>query len=151
MNQTTDPYAAGKITTNLYAKKRDVCGSLAVILDGRLDDRALSLIAPMSRCLCRGQVHELILTDEATAKPGSRVDRIAYLGFFAVEREGVIVVGDELLVDGEKIGILAGFDETHMPNHLNIIIQSVTRPTGTELGCRLEAAVVFHQPEHREK
>lgn len=151
MSQPTDPYAAGKITTNLYAKKRDVCGSLAVVLDGKMDDRALSLIAPMSRCLCHGQVHELILTDETSAKPGSRVDRIAYLGFFAVEREGVIVVGDELLVDGKKVGILAGFDETHMPNHLNIVVCSDTRSTGNELGCRLEAAVVFHQPAPREK
>jgi len=151
MSQISDPYSSGKVTTSLYAQKRDVSGSLVVVLDGRLDDRNLLLIAPMSRCLCRGQVHELILTDEPGAKPGGRVDRIAYLGFFAVEREGVIVVGDEFLLDGKKIGILAGFDETHMPNHLNILIQSPTRPTGKELGCRLDSVVVFHQIGLREQ
>ncbi len=146
MSSTVDPYASGKITTNLYAKKRDVSGPLVVVLDGKLDNRDLSLIAPMSRCLCQGQVHELILTDEATAKPGARVQRIAYLGFFAVEQAGVIVAGDEMLLDGKCVGHLAGFDETHMPNHLNIVIRADKRFTGVELESRLEAPVVFHQP-----
>ena len=74
------------------------------------------------------------------------VQRIAYLGFFAVEREGVIVVGDEVSLDGKKIGRLAGFDETHMPNHLNVVICSETRATGQELGACLEMTVTFHQP-----
>ena len=46
MSLTSDPYAAGKVTTNLYAKKRDVSGPLVVVLDGMLEDRNLSLIAP---------------------------------------------------------------------------------------------------------
>lgn len=146
MSSTVDPYASGKITTNLYAKKRDVQGPLVVVLDGKLDNRDLSLIAPMSRCLCRGQVHELILTDEAAAKPGTRVQRIAYLGFFAVEQEGVIVSGDELLLNGKLIGHLAGFDETHMPNHLNIVIRTDKRLTGVELEGNPGMSVVFHQP-----
>ena len=146
MSLSTDPYASGKITANLYAKKRDVSGPLVVVLEGKLDNRDLSLIAPMSRCLCQGQVHELILTDEATAKPGAHVQRIAYLGFFAVEKAGVIVVGDEMLLDGKCIGQLAGFDETHMPNHLNIVIRSDRRFTGVELEGRLEMPVVFRQP-----
>lgn len=146
MSSATDPYASGKIKTNLYAKKRDVTGSLVVVLDGRLEDRNLSLIAPPSRCLCRGQVHELILTDETSAKPGTQVNRISYLGFFAVEREGVIVVGDEMLLNGKEIGILAGFDETHMPNHLNIVIRAETRKTGTELNGELESMIIFRQP-----
>lgn len=146
MSSATEPYASGKIKTNLYAKKRDVTGSLVVLLDGRLEDRGLSLIAPLSRCLCRGQVHELIMTDETSANPGNQVYRISYIGFFAVEREGVIVVGDEMLLDGQKVGILAGFDETHMPNHLNIVIQASSRKTGIELSSELEAVVTFRQP-----
>ena len=147
MNSASDPYAAGKVTTSLYAQKRDVKGPMVVVLDGKLDDRGLSLIGPMSRCLCRGQVHELILTDEESAKPGATVQRIAYLGFFGVDQEGVVVVGDEMLLDGEKVGVLAGFDETHMPNHLNIVIQSTIRKTGSELDCRLEKIVTFHRPD----
>ena len=146
MSTTVDPYASGKITVNPYAKKRDVIGPLVVVLDGKLENRDLALIAPMSRCLCRGQVHELILTDEASAKPGARVQQIAYLGFFAVDQEGVIVAGDEVLVDGKCVGHLAGFDETHMPNHLNIVIRTDKRMTGVELESELGMPVVFHQP-----
>lgn len=145
MNATTDPYAAGKISANLYAKKRDVAGSLVVVLDGKMDNRDLHLIAPLSRCLCRGQVHELIMTDEESARPGARVQKIAYLGFFAVEREGVIVAGDEVWIAEKYVGRLVGFDETHMPNHLNIVLQAGKRLTGNEIGFSLEAPVVFHR------
>jgi len=143
---STDPYAAGKFAANPYAKKSAVEGPLVVVLQGRMEDRGLALITPISRCLRRYDVHELILTDEAGAKPGSRVDRIAYLGFFAVEAGGVLVSGDEVLLDGRPVGVLAGFDETHMPNHLNIVIRTDRLLTGVELGASLGAAVSFRLP-----
>ena len=145
MSASSDPYSTGKVSPDLYALKRDVSGPLVVVLNGRLDDRGLSLIKPMSRCLCKGQVHELIMTDEVAAIPGGKVQRIAYLGFFSVEQEGVIVVGDEVLLAGKKIGVLAGFDETHMMNHLNIVIRSDVLATGIELNAKLEMVVRFQK------
>ncbi|MDT8902011.1 DUF6917 domain-containing protein [Anaeroselena agilis] len=142
----TDPYAAGKFAANPYAKKSAVEGPLVVVLQGRMEDRGLALITPISRCLRRHDVHELILTDEPGARPGSRVDRIAYLGFFAVERGGVLVSGDEVLLAGRPVGVLAGFDETHMPNHLNIVVRTDRLQTGVELGAPLGAAVSFRLP-----
>jgi len=48
-----------------------------------------------------------------------------------------MVVGDDLYVSGNKIGTIAGFDITHMPNHLNIVISSEERISGKEQGLEL--------------
>ncbi len=138
-----DPYTAGKFTASPYAAKTDVTGTLAVVLRGTMTDRGLELIKPISRCIRRHDIHELILTDDPDAKPGSRVDRIAYLGFVAVDAGGVIVSGDDVLVDGRRIGTLAGFDETHMPNHFNIVIKADRLADGVERGAGLGMAVRF--------
>lgn len=139
----SDPYAAGKFSNNPYAKKSDVSGALAVILDGRMKDRGLELIKPISRCLKAYDVHELILTDELGAKPSGQVNSIAYLGFFEVEKAGVIVSGDQVLLDDVPIGTLVGFDETHMPNHLNIVIHTDKLLTGIEMDARLGNKITF--------
>jgi hypothetical protein len=89
-------------------------------------------------------VHELIFTDETAARPGTSVNRIAYLGFFVAEQSGVIVEGDEFFLEGQLVGNLAGFDETHMPNHLNIVIKALSgRKTGLELGVNPGSRVNF--------
>jgi len=146
-----DPYAAGKVMKNLYAQKADVVGRLVVVLDGRLDDRSLALIAPASRCVRRYDVHELILTDEPDARPGTAVNRIAYLGFMSVTEEGVLVEGDEVLLDGQPVGFVAGFDETHMPNHLNIVIRAQERRSGRETGAGLGQEIRFRKVAAEEK
>ncbi len=138
-----DPYSAGKFSANPYAAKCDVTGELAVVLDGSMPDRGLVLIKPISRCIRRCDVHELILTDEAGAKPGATVNSIAYLGFVDIEKGGVIVQGDAVFLDGEKVGVLAGFDETHMPNHLNIVIKTDRMLPGTKLGAKLGMTLAF--------
>jgi hypothetical protein len=138
-----DPYAAGKFTANPYAKKVDIYGPLVVILDGKMEDRGLQLITPISRCLRKHDIHELIFTDEQQARPGAKVNRIAYLGFFAVSQGGVLVSGDIVYLNDKPIGILAGFDETHMPNHLNIVIKSDQLHSGAEMDVQLGLDVKF--------
>lgn len=138
-----DPYAAGKFTVNPYAAKTDVTGSLTVVLRGTMDDRGLELIKPISRCVRRHDIHELILTDETEAKPGSRVNRIAYLGFAGFDAGGVIVSGDEVRIAGRCIGTLAGFDETHMPNHLNIVVRTDRLADGVAQDVKLAMPVCF--------
>jgi hypothetical protein len=146
-----DPYAAGKFSANPYAAKTDVAGALAVVLRGKMEDRGLELIKPISRCLRRHDIHELILTDEPDAKPGSRVNRIAYLGFAAIEDGGVIVAGDGVYLAGRLVGTLAGFDETHMPNHLNIVIRTDRLADGVEQGAELGMPVRFTVASRDEK
>ncbi len=146
-----DPYAAGKFSSNPYAAKTDVSGSLTVVLRGKMEDRGLELIKPISRCIRRHDIHELILTDEPDAKPGSRVNRIAYLGFAAIADGGVIVAGDRVYLAGRMVGTLAGFDETHMPNHLNIVIRTDRLADGVEQGAELGMPVRFTVASRDEK
>ncbi len=140
-----DPYAAGMIKESPYARKEAVAGKLVAILRLRAEDRELDLIKPPSRALVRGDVHELIVTDEEAA-PGRKVNKVAYLAFFEVINSGVIVAGDTVSVGQERIGELAGFDLTHFPNHINIVIRSNSRKTGEELGLELGAMIQFNTP-----
>lgn len=143
-----DPYKAGMFARNPYALKTDVGGRLVVVLDGKLEGRGLQLINPISRAVARYQVHELMLTDEDSAGPGAEVNAIAYLGFVEIDRGGVLVAGDQVWVGQRLVGELAGFDETHMPNHLNIVIRSKGRQSGWEQGIPLGAVASFRQNPH---
>lgn len=137
----TDPYRNKMFKADPYYAKTILVGNLAVILDGQYPERGLTLIPQPSRAICRYDVHELIVTDD-DAKPGDIVNPIAYLGFVEFERGGVMVVGDRVEVNGEDIGYICGFDETHMPNHLNIVVRG-QRNSGRERGFELEQQVKF--------
>lgn len=137
-----DPYTSGMFKVNPYAQKSPVSGSLCVVLRGEIPKRGLKLIAQPSRCLNLGQVHELILTDEVASADGI-VDNIAYLGFFTVSTPGVIVAGDEVMLGAKSIGTLLGFDETHMPNHQNIVIKVSKLASGETAGAKLGDTIEF--------
>lgn len=137
-----DPYKKGMFKTNPYAKKKPLKGNLVVVLDGKYDERGLQLIPQASRCLVANEVHEMILTDE-DKKPGDTVNKIAYVGFFTVKESTVIIVGDEVKINGQVIGKIAGFDETHMPNHYNIVIYGKDRISGNERNLDLNDEVVI--------
>ncbi|MBP2664574.1 MAG: hypothetical protein H6Q71_2522 [Firmicutes bacterium] len=138
----SDPYSRNMFGQfNPYFAKRQTTGTLAVVLDGTFDDRGLELISPSSRAVKTSEIHELILSDEDTG-PGKRVNRIAYVGFVEINRGGVIIVGDSVRTDETVIGTVAGFDETHMPNHLNIVLAG-NRKTGRELQLSVENAITI--------
>jgi len=143
----TDPYKSGMFKVNPYAKKRPCEGKLAVVLDGKMEGRKLQLIVPPSRAVLAGEIHELIVTDELEAAPGQEVNRIAYWGFFEVVMPTVMVSGDTVWIGNRKLGKIAGFDETHMPNHLNIVIKAAERQTGVELDLQLEDKVIIKKEE----
>lgn len=140
-----DPYQNGMFTHNPYYAKSDIRGRLAAILDGRLENRGLELIAQASRCVLKNEIHELIASDEPGLGAGSKVEKVAYLAFMEIRRAGVLTIGDEVLRDGRLVGIVAGFDETHMPNHLNIVISVGERRTGAELELKLGDRITFRQ------
>ncbi len=128
-----DPYQAGLIKGHNW-EKTDIVGELLLILDTEMDERGLNLIAPRTRALQRHEIHELLLTDEEEASPGKVVNRVAGIGFAEIEQGGVVVVGDRVLIEDTSMGEVAGFDETHMPNHLNIVIKAQKRVNGVKLG-----------------
>ena len=131
-----DPYKTGMFKENPYYKKKPILGELVVVLEGKYEERGLKLINQPSRCVKANEVHELIITDEES-KPGDNVNKIAYLGFLEVKNSGVILTGDEVSINEQKIGNISGFDETHLPNHYNIVIYSKERISGKNLGLEI--------------
>ena len=128
---------------NPYYKKREILGKLIVILDSFLEKRSLNLIEPISRVINKHDIHELITTDEMDIKPGKTVNKIAYIGFFEVLEGGVLLVGDSVFIKNELIGKVVGFDDTHIPNHQNIILFTPKRKTGAELGLNIEDKILI--------
>ena len=51
--------------------------------------------------------------------------------------------GDNVTVAGRLIGQIAGFDETHLPNHLNIVVKAGKSVTGREIGLNPGDAIQF--------
>ena len=118
-----DPYVRGDFGPggNPFIEKSPVVGRLVARLGGFVDDRNLQLIPQASRALRQGEIHELMCTTEE-ASPGGHVGSVGYLGFFEVEIGGVAVAGDVLTI-GPLIGELIGFDDTHAPNHYNLVVR----------------------------
>lgn len=139
----TDPYTRKLFDQNPYAESAPVSGRLVTVLHASVQGRGLQLINPISRALRQHDVHELIITDEEQAGPGARVERVWYAGFFEVEAGGMAIVGAPVTIGGRPLGELVGFDETHMPNHLNIVLRATSPATGLELGLRLGDSITI--------
>lgn len=130
---STDPYANGLITERPSSRRLVVELRAVGVLASKRTGRRLRLIHPRTRCIRRNDIHELIVTREQ-ARPGEQVDTVHYIGFFEFLEGCVIGEGDRLVVGGRTVGELIGFDETHAPNHLNILLHADTPLTGDELG-----------------
>lgn len=137
-----DPYTR-RPSTDFFWTKSTVFGRVVVVFHGYLDDRGLALIRQRSRAVRRGDVHEMLITDEADAGPGSSVNRVAGFGFIEFLSGGVLLVDDEVLIGDKHIGRIVGFDETHMPNHMNIVIFASPVRSGRDLGLATHDRVAF--------
>jgi len=138
-----DPYAQKMTNRTFFAAKADVRGRVVTVLRGTLESRALHLIAPISRAFPAGSIVEFISTDESAAAPGTTVDRIGYIAFVELTTGGILLAGDTVEADGKAIGTIAGYDDTHMPNHQNIILKTDGRATGEGLGLQPGMSVLI--------
>jgi hypothetical protein len=142
--KSLDPHRERVLDTdNPYVSKRPVEGRIVCVLHARSERRGMQLEPHPSRAVPAGEIHELALTDDPAAVPGTRVERVAYVGFVEMVKGGVILAGDRVTLDGRELGRVAGFDCTHFPNHMNILVLGPQWQTGQELGATLEAAVTF--------
>lgn len=123
--------------------KRPVTATLVKVLLHRRDDRGMELEPYASRCVRQGEVHELVTTDHTHTAPGTRIDRVGFLGFAEIARAGVIDRGDELWVNGHRIGTVLGFDACHFPNHYNVLITADAPRSGLDLALEPESAIRF--------
>ena len=138
-----DPYKIDLIEKVPFAKKNRVFSKLVAIMDMELKKRGLQLIPAYTRALQKNEIHELIITDEKKAGPNKKVNNISYLGFVRIEEGGIVAIGDKVSLEGKIIGEVAGFDETHMPNHWNIVIKSSKKATGIKLNAPIEGEIIF--------
>lgn len=140
-----DPYKDQLLDQRMPCyKKTAVVGRVSCVLHARAENRALELIPFPSRAVLKNEIHELILTTEEGAAPKKTVNKIAYLAFFEILEGGILWAGDRVDVNGVPIGYLAGYDLTHFPNHMNLVVK-VNEPlqTGFEMGVDTGAPVVF--------
>jgi len=138
-----DPYTSGIFRKNPFGLKRNIKCSVVAVLQARAKERDLHLIQPISRALKKNDIHELILTDEEKSQPGKIVNQIAYIAFIEILQGGIILVGDEIYWKKQSIGVVVGFDDTHMPNHQNIVLYSPKRITGKELNISVEDLIII--------
>jgi uncharacterized protein YuzE len=138
-----DPYKAKLATSGFFKSKRIVNGVIVVVMDARIENRNIQLIHPMSRCFRKGDVCELVTVNSPDASPGNIIKDASYLGFAEILCSGSLVVGDTVKIKGEKIGKICGFDETHAPNHINVVIQTKNPLTGIEMGLEVEDGISF--------
>jgi len=141
-----DPYSGAYDPARPNYPRSQTEGAFVAILRRTVDDRGLRLIKERSRCIRQGEIHEFIITEEPGAIAGQEVDKIAYLGFAEFTRGGVILCGDIFAIDGQEIGELAGVDETHMPNHMNIVIRGKGLVSGYDRGIMLGSRFTFTSP-----
>ncbi len=123
--------------------KRVVTGQVIKVLTHRRDDRGMCLEPFASRCVRRGEVHELVTTDHHETAAGAHIDRVGFLGFVEISCAGVIDRGDELWIAGRRVGSVLGFDSCHFPNHYNILISTSVPRTGPDFALQPEADVRF--------
>ena len=138
-----EPHGSGILDKYPYVAKSDVVGRFVCILDARSEERGMELTVHPSRAVCQGEIHELAITDDPHAGPNYTLNRVAYLAFFRVDQGGIVLVGDSVLVGEAELGRVVGFDLTHFPNHMNLLIGARERKTGLELGLNLGDIVTF--------
>jgi hypothetical protein len=128
--------------------KVSVSGRLVKLLLHTRTDRGMTLAGYATRCLLRGEIHEIVTTDQTDAAAGERIDRVGFVGFAELERGGVVERGDVVLVEGVALGRVLGFDDCHFPNHLNVLVASDRLLTARDLGAGVGAEIRFEpRPE----
>ena len=145
-----DPYASGMIEGRPNILRNRIKGGFVGVLDSKRFERGLALIHAKTRSVRRYDVHELIITDEMEAVPGGSVERCFGVGFIEFAQGGQIVQGDVIEISGNSVADVVGFDETHAPNHLNIVGRSASPKTGIELGVKPGDSITF-VPHWREE
>lgn len=131
--------------------KRQVEGVLVKLLHEKRTDRGMTLTPYETRCVRRGEIHELVTTDERDAALGGRINRVGFLGFVEITTAGVVEVGDEVVHSGGLLGRVLGFDECHFPNHYNILLASEHIVTAGDVGLRVEESITFRSGNTREE
>jgi len=141
-----DPYKTKKAHYVVYTNKKVVRARVLAVLKGSIEGRGIELIYPASRAVRKGEIFEMICTPDQDAGPGKRIDSVTYLGFLEVEESGVLLVEDIVKVSGKPIGIIIGFDETHYPNHQNVVLKPFKGVDIKKIELQVDSVIEFMMP-----
>lgn len=123
--------------------KRQVEGVLVKLLHNKRTDRGMILAPYETRCVRLGEIHEVVTTDQSGATCGDQIDRVGFLGFIEITRSGVIEIGDRVVHEGGILGHVLGFDESHFPNHYNILVASEDILVADDANLVVEETIMF--------
>lgn len=126
----------------MFTQRSEVFGRWVAVMEHRRNDRKMVPAAWKTRCIRSGDIHEFILCQPG-ADRAAEMNDVSYLGFAEIVSGGVVAVGDEVQVAGRIVGTVHGFDETHFPNHYNILIAAGELVTGAEIGLKIGEGVTF--------
>lgn len=68
---------------------------------------------------------------------------VGFLGFAEFQIAGVVDRGDQVLLDGQLIGCVTGFDDCHFPNHYNVVIEVPELASAREAHAQLGSELCF--------
>lgn len=125
------------------SSKHPLSASLVKLLFHGSHERGMALSPWKSRCVRAGEIHELVTTTDRPVRPGDHVDRVGFLGFVAFDGPGIIERGDEVWLRDKRVGTVAGFDECHAANHLNVLIDAERPYTAGDLDATIGQEVRF--------
>ena len=122
-----DPYEDGLIDKDPFSKVASIKFKIVAVLDISFENRRMDLMDTFSRSIVKNSVVEFALTSEKNIRPGKIVDSVQYIGFGAAQMSGQATVGRKVSIEGHYIGTVLGFNDTHSPNHLNVVIGNESR------------------------
>ena len=116
-----------------YASKLPLRLTLVAVMPDTRKDRNLKLSEFVTRCFAKHEIHEFLVANEWDGNRDKVFNDVSYIGFMRFDQGGVIAVGAKILTeDGQVVGEVIGFDLTHAPNHMNIVLSSPSNQTGAE-------------------
>ncbi len=116
-----------------YSSKSSIKFRIKAVMKNKRIDRKLKLSEYVTRCINKNQLHEFLIANDWNNDKNKLLNDISYIGFMECIECGVIEIGDNFSDDnGTIVGTIIGFDYTHMPNHMNIVLKSVSTETGKE-------------------
>ena len=118
-----------------YASKLPIRLTLVAVMPDTREDRNLRLSEFVTRCIATNEIHEFLVANKWDGDRDAIFNDVSYIGFMRFEQGGVVAVGEKIMTeDGQVLGEVIGFDLTHAPNHMNIVLASSSTQTGAERG-----------------
>lgn len=113
-----------------YASKLPIHLTLVAVMPDTRKDRNLKLSEFVTRCFAKDEIHEFLVANEWDGARDAIFNDVSYIGFMRFDQGGEKVITE----DGQVVGEVIGFDMTHAPNHMNIVLASSSNQTGAERG-----------------